>query len=462
MPISSINGEPISLPIEANALAWKRYLVSTDVVTDLEIGVYGISSAAASKPSGLPSAFPSTQNGIIVAYDKASNIGHSLFYLCICGYSKRIWMYTGYGWFEVVTEKLLDSGMSGVYSYLYENLIPDLVEASKASHSVGDEIQTTKTQYRWLNKNGAISEIGDGYPLWYVATGAAVEPFTFYYVTGSARYANHAVYQILDGGGNVLAQKVADSATVLKSDNELIYTPVGAAQIRIASVEGADEAAVYAAVEKESQLEWSGKKWACIGDSLTAVNARTTMHYHDYIAESTGIEVVNLGAGGTGYKKEYGGEGPFIDRVGSIPPDSDVVTIFGSGNDGGYTIGEPTDTGTETLCGCINETIDAIFDRMTTCQLGIVTPCPWQSYNPSDDTNWMARYSAAIVEICRRRGIPCLDLYHCSNLRPWEADFRAAAYSKDDGGGVHPDETGHALLAPRFKAFLDSLVSVSG
>ena len=70
----------------------------------------------------------------------------------------------------------------------------------------------------------------------------------------------------------------------------------------------------------------------------------------------------------------------------------------------------------------------------------------------------MALYSAAIVEICKRRSIPCLDLYHCSNLRPWEAKFRELFYTRDNGGGCHPDENGHAILAPKFAAFLEYLI----
>lgn len=54
--------------------------------------------------------------------------------------------------------------------------------------------------------------------------------------------------------------------------------------------------------------------------------------------------------------------------------------------------------------------------------------------------------------------IKALDLYHCSNLRPWTEEGRVACYSKDDGNGVHPDENGHKLIAQRFKAFLDTLI----
>ena len=67
-------------------------------------------------------------------------------------------------------------------------------------------------------------------------------------------------------------------------------------------------------------------------------------------------------------------------------------------------------------------------------------------------------YIDAIIEICKRKSIPVLDLYHKSNLHPDDADFRALAYSKDDGNGVHPDETGHKIIAPMFESFLDSLL----
>ena len=32
------------------------------------------------------------------------------------------------------------------------------------------------------------------------------------------------------------------------------------------------------------------------------------------------------------------------------------------------------------------------------------------------------------------------------------------AYSKDGGSGTHPDETGHKIIAPRFKGFLETLL----
>lgn len=218
-------------------------------------------------------------------------------------------------------------------------------------------------------------------------------------------------------------------------------------------------------ISLEPKLEgWEGKKWVAIGDSITEHNNKALKNYHDYIAEKTGIAVVNMGLSGSGYKAKESDNGAFYQRVSDVPTDADVITIFGSGNDlgGSYQIGEASDTGTETLCGCINTTINNLFTAVPTAQLGIITSIPWSGFNPSDDTNLMAQYSAKIVEICRRRGIPCLDLYHCSGLRPWDSAFQAVMYPANSSGtgydGVHPNEVGQAFFAPKIKAFLDSLV----
>lgn len=218
-------------------------------------------------------------------------------------------------------------------------------------------------------------------------------------------------------------------------------------------------AEVFKITETTSDGEWLGKKWCVVGDSLTEVNGRTSKNYHHYITEKTGISVVNLGQSGTGYKRTDGNGTAFYQRISSVPADSDVVTIFGSGNDmgAGVELGKASDTGTSTLCGCINTTIDNLIAIMPTVKLGIITPTPWVGYNPAND-NSMKNYANAIVEICKRRSIPCLDLYHCSNLRPWTEEGRNACYTKDDGNGVHPDETGHKIIASQFYNFLNSLI----
>ena len=226
-----------------------------------------------------------------------------------------------------------------------------------------------------------------------------------------------------------------------------------------------DSAEIKALVEKHDTPIWTGKKWACVGDSLTESYRRASKLYHDYISEATGISAYNMGHSGCGYAMVGGYGKNFIGIAGEIPNDADVITVFGSGNDmsAGLDIGTITDTGNTTLCGCINQTLDVIFNNYPLVPLGVITPTPWMYTEPSDTNTGatkMQSYVGAIVQICARRGIPCLDLYHCSNLHPSNATFRTLAYSKDDGEGTHPDEKGHAIIAPRFEAFLKTLLLV--
>lgn len=256
---------------------------------------------------------------------------------------------------------------------------------------------------------------------------------------------------------------------------------------------------------------WSGLKWIAFGDSLTEHNYRATKNYHDYIAEWTGIGVVNRGLSGSGYKELDSSNNAFYQRVQrQVESDADIITFFGSGNDLHrnsqgtalkYPIGEVTDANTTTICGCINQTFDYMQANYPLMPLGVITPTPWRQYNqiPSNvSNNTMTEYCEKLIEICRRRGIPYLDLYHCSNLHPESNSFCGVAYKRDatytittqgtqgaievtedllpivqefgapeavvgdwvlpNYTGVHPDEDGHKLIAPRIKIFIKSLI----
>ena len=124
---------------------------------------------------------------------------------------------------------------------------------------------------------------------------------------------------------------------------------------------------------------------------------------------------------------------------------------------------------------------------------------PWfDSWTPESAPNIMSNYADAIAEICKKKGIPCLNLFYCSNLHPEIPAIRAIEYKRDGTyvastqgtenaiqvtsdllgyvqnngvpdaqvgdwvlgtlNGVHPDEDGHKLFAPRVEAFLKTLL----
>ena len=277
-------------------------------------------------------------------------------------------------------------------------------------------------------------------------------------ITGWA-YSGYGIYSFLDSSGECVSalwstHSLAEGADSV--ENQEVSVPEEASMLIIAG----HKDYIIPALKKVRQgsanaKPLSGIKWTAMGDSLTEENSRTTKHYFDYVSERTGAEVTNMGKSGTGYKKGEDDNAAFYQRTADIPSDTDIVTVFGSGNDLTLTLGTPNDSGTDTICGCVNTTIDNIYDVVPTARLIIVSPTPWQSYNPANEGNAMDLYSKALGEICRRRGIPFLDLYHCSSLRPWDSEFRTLAYSKDDGNGVHPDETGHEMISWAFQSAIE-------
>lgn len=407
--------------------------------------------------------------------------------------------------------------------------------------------------------------------------------FTSDHLIGGARGTSTETYELFE---NVTVQVPANAKKIVVSVFGSAYTP-----------------RLYKA-EYRRKRKWLGKKWCAVGDSITEVNGSASKKYLEYIAEQTGIEVVNMGKSGTGYKRKQDVNEAFYQRIGSVPTDSDVVTIFGSFNDGPYifgdcltqstapvtfpdteegaeaaaaeaariswipyktinkhgeivdvestnpgrgkyavtnaipvradrsyyiktkmkydraffvfkdgngdnssivyvkrlnpanndgtsyefkgiikapenakylyvatafygesyntfvkedNVGTVNDTGTDTLAGCINTTIDNLYNVMPTVNLGIISSVPWGDYNPYTNA-WANIYVDMLKEICQNRGIPFLDLYYESNLRPWEPAFRQAMYTRDNGHSTHPDENGHKLFAPRIEAFLDKLL----
>lgn len=320
------------------------------------------------------------------------------------------------------------------------------------------DFETIKDYY--IGNNGVIGTTSPQNK-YSISSHIPVVPGEKVYITASENYAN-ALYAFYGADGTLVSVKSDPdtSYVVAEITDEEVVVPNGAETLVISFV-----GSTIGAVKRNKPTgglklqPWKGKVWTVVGDSLTEKNQRTDLNYHDYIAEATGITVINQGYSGSGYAKTGAGHA-FHLRINKVPANSDVVTIFGSFNDlsSGLELGAPSDTGTETICGCINTTIDNLIAVMPAVSLGIVTPTSWSGGDPANPNNGQTKYVDALVEICKNRSIPCLDLYRCSNLRPWTEEGRLACYSKDDGNGTHPDENGHKLIASRFKAFLESLI----
>ena len=219
-----------------------------------------------------------------------------------------------------------------------------------------------------------------------------------------------------------------------------------------------------------SEKELSNKKnitWAVFGDSLTAYSARAKYHYFDYVAKDLSLNIINLGVSSTGYKRDGKGEAFYKRMEKSIKDiDFDIFTIFGSFNDlgKGYTLGEPTDSTTDTICGCINLTID-IFKRVKPLnKIALVTPTIWRDgvyYGDYPVTRKdLDDYVESLLKIAKIKRIPILDLYHNSGLDP-NIDEVLKKYYNEDGvqdKGVHPNSLGHKFMYPVWREFIKQFI----
>lgn len=263
-----------------------------------------------------------------------------------------------------------------------------------------------------------------------------------------------ALYCFYDSEQNFIkGVKSATGGDITKLINIRITPPDNAAYIRIGFLYNADMRTPSLAIGETQSAKlseiWGNFKWCAVGDSLTEKNNKSEIFYHELISNFTGINVVNMGVSGTGYAAGEGENKAFYQRVSEIPTDSDVITIFGSFNDiaTGKPIGNINDTDTNTLAGCINTTIDNIYNRIPLAKLAILIPCPWYGFNPYNGAAAGNNYVNMLLAICNKRGIPAVDLYHTSGLRPWDETFRQLVYDKDNYGGTHPNEIGHEMLA---------------
>lgn len=301
------------------------------------------------------------------------------------------------------------------------------------------------------------------------------ENVLYYKYNGFAKWGVMYGYIFIDENDNIIDKGIVGTSTVVQYINELITVPSGAVKVAFNFLNhGASE---HRFIEYHKEIvgtlddrigaykRYKGKKWVCVGDSLTQNNSATNKHYFDYISDELGFEIVNMGVGGTGYMRGNEENNAFYQRISDCPSDADIVTIFGSGNDLALfdRIGEYTDTTTDTICGCVNTTLNGYFAICPTAPIGIIAPCPWLTCPTTSVGNSMELYTEKLRKIAEYRGVPFLDLYHCSNLRPEDETNRNACFyngtSLDgNGDGVHPNELGHKIIASKIREFVLSLI----
>lgn len=202
-----------------------------------------------------------------------------------------------------------------------------------------------------------------------------------------------------------------------------------------------------------------------IGDSITEVNFRTSKNYHQFIAERTGLNVINLGVSGTGYVDR-------INAVDSIAEQPDFIAVFLGTNDysgvtGSKILGNVNDTESPTLASHIYTLLLNLMNKFPNTPIVTITPLPRIESNPMNENQGKNGYKLVeLVEmikgISKRLAIPCLDLYHNSHLRIWydEVNNHFFAYTEGQADGLHPNYHGHEYISYPIQSFLEQHVII--
>lgn len=199
--------------------------------------------------------------------------------------------------------------------------------------------------------------------------------------------------------------------------------------------------------------------WIAIGDSLTDVQTlgAGVDNYVNLVAKALGLNAINKGVSGTGYMNEQDVDRAFYQRIPNFTEAADILTIFGSFNDlGAGNFGTAEDNDTTTVGGCMNATISAITTKYPDALIGLIAPTPWYESFDYETYPQYRQYVQLLQNVAQRYSIPFLNLFEGSNLRPWEATFKANYFR--NGDGVHPNTAGHRRFAGIIAEFIKGVI----
>lgn len=213
----------------------------------------------------------------------------------------------------------------------------------------------------------------------------------------------------------------------------------------------------------ESSIDFSGKKIACLGDSITAAsNLDSEEDYQQYsypanLKELLGAEeVYNLGIGGSSIGRYWADA--FVDRYQDIPEDADIIIVMGGTNDGfcaaDKEFGSLNERAYRTFCGDLDELMRGLRENYPDADIFFATPLPniLHDYLMSERDYLLPQknFADVILTLAQEYNYEVIDLYNSNILDSHDVNI-VADYMPD---GVHGNHEGYRILAEHFAAAL--------
>ena len=213
----------------------------------------------------------------------------------------------------------------------------------------------------------------------------------------------------------------------------------------------------------QSTLDFSDKKIACLGDSITqAANLESMEDYQQYsyptkLAEILGAEeVVNLGIGGSSIGRYW--QDAFVDRYMDIPEDTDLILVMGGTNDGfclhRENVGNFEERSPHTLIGDLDELMRGLKENYPDAEVVFVTPLPNVLHDilRKDRPELMSQRVIvdSMIALAKEYEFDVIDLYDSNLLDSHDA----AVISNYMPDGVHCNPDGYQILAEHIAADL--------